>query len=105
MTGRRRLPNRRQSMAATVIVEGVRYTATTSRFEDGGLAELFLDGGGKIGSSAQIAAQDAAILASLLLQYGVTADKILSALNTLQDGTPAGPVGRALTLFKGEAHE
>ena len=94
MTGRRRLPNRRQSTAATVIVEGVNYTATTSRFEDGRLAELFLDGGGKTGSSAQIAAQDAAILASLLLQYGVTADKILERSEHAA-GRHAGRPGRS----------
>jgi hypothetical protein len=43
MSARRRLPNRRVSVRFTIDHDGVRYTATLSRFDDGRMAEIFLD--------------------------------------------------------------
>lgn len=95
---RRRLPNRRASEVAEIEVDGLTYTATISRFEDGGLAELFMDGP-KIGSAAQIAAREGAILASLCLQSGIGSEVLIHSLERLADDSPAGPIGRALAFF------
>lgn len=95
---RERLPNRRQSEVAEFELGGIRYRAAVSRFPDGRLGELFLDGP-KVGSSAQIAAHDAAIAASLALQYGCPAEVLHRAPLKLADGRAAGPVGAALEIF------
>jgi hypothetical protein len=42
MTARRRLPNRRHAETFAVECNGLKYTATISRFDDGRLAEIFL---------------------------------------------------------------
>jgi hypothetical protein len=40
---RRRLPNRRASESFVFELEGLRFTATVSRFDDGRVSELFLN--------------------------------------------------------------
>lgn len=95
---REKLPNRRQSEAVGFLHRGVLYRALTSRFADGRLAELFLDGG-KVGTDAHVAGHDGAIAVSLALQHGVPAGTILKAMEMLADGSPAGPLGKALSLF------
>jgi hypothetical protein len=42
MTSRRRLPNRRFSETFAVEAQGMKFTATVSRFDDGSLAEICL---------------------------------------------------------------
>ena len=76
---RERLPNRRRHIAFSFEHEGHRYRATASRFADGRLAEIFLDTG-KLNSHVQQSAENAAILASLLLQHGVPAEIILHSV-------------------------
>ncbi len=78
-------------------VDGVRYRAAVSRFEDGHLAEIFLDGP-KTGSAACISAHDAAVAASLALQFGCPAKTLRHALLKVPGGESAGPLGRALDL-------
>ena len=102
MSTRRRLPNRRESEIAEFDLGGVSYVASASFFADGRLAEIFLDGP-KIGSSAQISAREGAVLASLALQHGVGARDLHHALEKLDDGSPAGPIGRALECFEARA--
>jgi hypothetical protein len=75
---RRRLPDRRASETFDLQAQGLSFTATVSRFVDGSLAEIFLQNH-KAGSMAGINAQDAAVLASLLLQHGVPLDVIRRA--------------------------
>jgi ribonucleoside-diphosphate reductase alpha chain len=73
---RKRLPSRRCSVSCSFEFEGHRYSATASWFADGRLAELFLDVPGKFGTPMQANADNAAILASLLLQHGVKPEVI-----------------------------
>ena len=94
---RSKLPNRRNSEVFTFEIGGVPYRAQMSRFADGRIAELFLDGP-KIGSSAQIAAHDAAVCASIALQRGASADDLRHSLTKLANGKGAGPIGVALEL-------
>jgi hypothetical protein len=87
---RERLPNRRASIAYCFNFEGHNYLATSSNFDDGRLAEIFLDAG-KVGSAVQYHASTGAILASLLLQHGVDVETVRHSVH--------GPIGVALDYF------
>jgi hypothetical protein len=87
---RQRLANRRDNEAYSFEHDGHVYRATISRFDDGGIAELFLDAA-KAGSSLQLNAEAATILTSLALQHGVPAETIRHAVN--------GPIAIALDHF------
>jgi hypothetical protein len=63
MTERQRLPNRRASETFDIESQGLKFTATVSRFADGGVSEIFLQNH-KAGSMAGINAQDAAVVCS-----------------------------------------
>jgi hypothetical protein len=89
MPNRERLPNRRPSIAFNFECKGQRYRAMATRFPDGRLAEIFLDAS-KVGSTAQMHAETAAILASLLLQHHVSAETILRSIS--------GPIAVAINL-------
>jgi hypothetical protein len=87
---RKHLPNRRRSIAFAFEFESHRYRATASHFDDGSLAEIFLDSD-KAGTPLQLNAETAAILASLCLQHGVDAETIMHSVN--------GPIAVALDHF------
>jgi hypothetical protein len=92
---RERLPNRRGNFSFSFEYEGHQYRATAGRFADGRLAEIFLHAG-KLGTPLQSNADNAAILASLLLQHGVNPEVIRHSVT--------GPVALALAKFsEGEA--
>ena len=92
---RRRLPDRRESTTFAFEAQGLRFTATISRFDDGCLGEVFLTNH-KAGSMAGINASDAAVVASIALQYGVPLEVIRHALMRDARGQPSGPLGAAL---------
>ena len=94
---RRRLPNRRLCETFTFVCPGDRltYTATVSHFADGGVAEIFVSNH-KSGSHADHAAKDAAILASLALQFGAPLETLRNALLRDHQGHAITPVGAAL---------
>jgi hypothetical protein len=100
MTARRRLPDRRESTLVDFEHGGLRYTVGFSRFENGDLGEIFLDCGRR-GSAAEVAGRDGAVLASLCLQHRVPVDVIRHSLLKVADGSPAGPIGRALQIASG----
>jgi hypothetical protein len=72
--GRRRLPNRRAHELLSFEHGGIHYIAGVGRFENGDLAEIFLNTG-RHGTTIDTNARDAAVAASLLLQYGCIAVK------------------------------
>ena len=98
MTARERLPNRRLSETFEIESQGLRFTATVSRFSDGTVAEVFLQNH-KAGSMAGINAQDAAVVASIALQYGVPLETIRRALMRDAQGRASGPLGTALDII------
>jgi hypothetical protein len=100
MTQRRRLPNRRPTETFEVESQGLKFTASIGRFGDGRVAEIFLQNH-KAGSMAGINAQDAAVVASLALQYGVPLDVIRKALMRDSQGRPSGPLGATLDKLGG----
>jgi hypothetical protein len=94
MSERERLPARRASIRFTIEHDGVRYRATLSKFDDGRIAEIFLDGM-KPDSALAVHAADAAVLTSLLLQHGVTAAAIRRSIS--------GPIATALARAEEDA--
>jgi hypothetical protein len=101
-TARRRLPDRRGSMTFMLEAGGLRFTATASRFEDGSIGEIFLQNH-KADSTAGIMASDAAIAASLALQYGCPFETLRRALCRDARGDATGPLGRCFDLVSREA--
>jgi hypothetical protein len=98
---RERLPNRRLSESFTFELDGLRFTATVSRFADGRIGELFLNNH-KAGNQVDTNARDAAILLSFALQHGADADAIRKALCRDGIGRALGPIGKALDLIVGD---
>jgi ribonucleoside-diphosphate reductase alpha chain len=92
MTARKRLPNRRGNVSFGFTFENHHYRATAGYFDDGTLAEIFLDTD-KLGTSLQSNADTAAILASLLLQHGVAPAAIRHSVS--------GPIAVALSKLEG----
>jgi hypothetical protein len=95
---RRHLPNRRGHELIEFEHGGIRYTAGIGRFEDGGLAEIFLTTA-KHGTAVDVNARDAAVAASLLLQHGCQLDTLRRALTRNSDGSASGPLAHALDLL------
>ena len=95
---RRRLPNRRAHELLSLEHGGISYTAGVGRFENGDLAEIFLNTS-RNGTAVDVNARDAAVAASLLLQHGCSVDTLRQALTRNGDGSGFGPLARALDLL------
>jgi ribonucleoside-diphosphate reductase alpha chain len=100
MSDRQRLPNRRGSITFDIQALGLTFTVTASRFDDGAVAETFIQNH-KTNSAAGILASDCAIAASLALQFGCPAETLAKALSRDAHGRPTGPLGCALDLLAG----
>lgn len=92
---RQALPNRRSSETFGFEHDNMTYTATVSRFPDGGPAEIFLSCG-KPGTAVETMSRDAAVAVSLALQAGVSLAVLRHAMTRLDNGRAAGPLGAAL---------
>jgi hypothetical protein len=90
---RQRLRNRRPHWLYRFESGGQMYTGGIGRFDDGGIAEIFINGS-KVGTAAETNAQDAAIVASLALQHGCPIETIRHAL--ARSGGAAGPLATFL---------
>jgi hypothetical protein len=95
---RRRLPNRRLHEILEFEFRGLAYSAGIGRYENGDLAEVFLECS-KAQSQSAADARDAAICLSIALQHGVPAEAIRSAVTRDSQGQPSGIVGAALDLL------
>lgn len=91
------LPQRRGNETVEFEHEGIRYFGTFSRFDDGRLAEVFLNSA-KLGSTADVNARDAAISISIALQFGAPADVLRHALTRNTDGSAMGAIGKLMDL-------
>jgi hypothetical protein len=92
---RKRLPNRREAETFDVEALGLHFRATVGRYSDGRVGEVFLSNH-RVNSMAGIVASDAAVVASIALQYGVPLDVIRGALMRDPRGKPSGPLGVVL---------
>jgi hypothetical protein len=97
---RDRLPNRRGHILLNIEAGGFRYVAGVGLYDDGGLAEIFLNAE-KGGTAIDDAARDSAVVASIALQHGVGADTLRRALMRNGRGVASGPLGVLLDLLAG----
>jgi hypothetical protein len=95
---RTRLPDRRGCETFEITAGGLNYRATIGRSDSGQLAEIFISNH-KVGSQADTAAKDSAVVCSIALQYGVPLEVIRKALMRDSQGRPSGPLGVALDLL------
>jgi hypothetical protein len=99
------LPPRRAHWLLDFEHAGFRYTGGVGRDDDspaGDLTEIFLDCTGKAGTALGASARDAAVTASLLLQFGCPIDTLRHALARDGSGAAAGPLGRLLDILESE---
>jgi hypothetical protein len=101
MSSRQRLPDRRTSLVFGFECNGLRYAGSASWFDDGRLGEVFV-GNHRADSHADACAKDAAILASIALQFGAPLDVLCKALLRDSQGQPSTPIGCALDLLANE---
>ncbi len=103
MAERRALPNRRQSDIHDLEVASRVYSVGVGFFDDNTIGEVFISGP-KVGSEMDAMLADAAILASLGLQYGVPPAALAKTMSRLATGpleaatVPASPLGAAMDL-------
>ena len=95
MTARKRLPNRRPAISTSFERAGARFEMTAGYYPDGRPGEIFL-AADRANSLLDFLMSDAAILASLALQYGAPLDEIRHALKRDARGMAASPIGAAL---------
>jgi hypothetical protein len=95
---RRRLPDRRPAENFDIEVAGLKYKVTAGYFPDGRLAEIFL-GSVKQSSQSDVNARDAAVAASLALQFGCPLETLRHALLRDPQGRASSPLGCALDLL------
>jgi hypothetical protein len=98
----RRLPNRRPHELIDFEREGRRYTAGISRFEDGQLAEIFMNVSGRSGGMVEVLAHDTAAAGSPCLQFGCDVETLRRALMRDSQDRASGPVGELLDLLASE---
>jgi hypothetical protein len=80
--------------------DGFRYTAGLGYFDDGRLAEIFLNAE-KTGSAIETVDRDASVIASLALQHGVPPEIIRRALTRNGDGSASGALCTLLDPLAG----
>ena len=95
---RQRLKDRRACESFDLEVAGQRYTATIGRHADGTIGEIFLQSH-KSGSHSDANARDAAVAASLAIQFGCPLETLRHALLRDSHGQPSTPLGAAVDII------
>ncbi len=98
---RRRLPNRRPHTVLTIEAGGFRYLAGVGHYDDGRLAEIFLNAE-KGGTAIEDAARDSAVVDSIPLQHDVDPNTLRHALMCNSSGRAPGPLGVLLDWLAAE---
>lgn len=97
-----RLPNCRAHELRDLYFNGKRFVVGFGRYDDGRLAEIFIDTAKPGATDLDHVARDAAVSASLGLQSGVDLETLRAAVSRDADGSPAGLLGAALDLVARE---
>jgi len=92
---RDRLPNRRACETIAFEKDGSRYCLTIGFYRDGRPGEVFLNHD-RSNSTLDALSSDAAILASIAIQFGCPLDVIRHALKRNSRGEAQSPIGIAL---------
>lgn len=97
---RESLPGRRQSETIEFEHAGFPYKLTVGLHPSGRPGEIFLSAA-KTGQALQISTSDAAVAASLALQYGCPVDVLRGAFLREEDGSAAGALGAVFDIIAG----
>jgi hypothetical protein len=95
---RDRLPNRRAAISTSFERDGARFEMTAGYYLDGRIGEIFLNAD-RANSLLDFLMSDAAILASIALQYGASLDELRHALKRDVHGEAQSPICAALDLI------
>jgi hypothetical protein len=95
---RDRLPNRRPAETIAFERDGARFEMTAGFYPDGRPGEIFLSAD-RANSLLDFLMSDAAILASLAMQYGAPLDQIRHSMKRDAAGKASSPIGAALDLI------
>lgn len=95
MTGRTELPNPRLNETQEFERDGVHITVTVGFYKNGEVGEIFLNAD-RADSMLDVLMSDAAILASLALQYGAPLRQLAHAIKRDKFGIASSPIGAAL---------
>lgn len=95
MTSRTHLPNRRLNETREFERDGIRIKMTVGFMPDGSVGEIFLNAD-RSDSMLDVLMSDAAIIASLALQWGVPVQHLAHAIKRDKFGTASSPIGAAL---------
>ena len=98
---RRDLPTRRESELTEIVFRNQTYTIGNSRFQDGSLAEVFVDPH-KLSCDLTDDARDISVLISIARRYGVPVDVMREALSRSNDGSPTGLASAVLDVLSEE---
>lgn len=107
MNNRKKLPNRRASEViemSHVLASGnvQQYFADISKYDDGSVAEIFLDMGRQSNEVANLA-RDAAMVLSIALQHGIPIEEMRASVGRDETGLPHSVIGTALDLVANES--
>ena len=90
---RKELPNRRPAFAFGIADRnGPPYRLTTS-FDDGKVKEIWINGGGKVGTERHDTLTEIGRIISVALQHGVPLEELKSCATYHSDGKPATIIG------------
>ena len=92
---RDRLPNRRPAITFAFDRDNSQYQVTVGFYPDGRPGEVFLNAD-RANSLLDVLTSDAAILASIAMQYGAPLAELRHALKRDIRGDAASPIGTAL---------
>lgn len=92
---RERLPNRRPNETQEFDRDGIRVKITVGYKPDGQIGEIFLNAD-RSDSMLDVLMSDAAIIASIALQYGVSIRQLAHAIKRDRFGIASSPIGAAL---------
>jgi hypothetical protein len=95
---RDRLPNRRGAISTSFTRDGACFEMTAGYYPDGRAGEIFLSAD-RANSLLDFLMSDAAILASIALQYGAPLDELRHALKRNSAGEASSPIGTALDMI------
>lgn len=92
---REQLPNRRPNETQEFERDGIRVILTVGYKPNGEVGEIFLNAD-RSNSMLDVLMSDAAIIASLALQYGVSLRQIAHSIKRDKFGIASSPIGAAL---------
>jgi hypothetical protein len=96
---RQKLPNRRVRTPIEFTHDGHNFRGGAGHYPNGDIGEVFLSAG-KTGTALSILISDAAVAASIAIQYGAPIDVLRKAFMRNEDGSAAGPMAKLFDIME-----